>query len=122
MPLVDILEFRLPNGRQIPQQKQVDDETFAKWELLKAEKLELQFEFLRTGDASFTIADSEEEEDVGMELCFTPNQEGISATLKKLIMGFDIEAWKKRKAERAELAEAEAAEYMEEESDDDHAF
>lgn len=94
MNLIDILEFRLPNGQQYPQQKAVDDETFAKWELLKAENLQIQFEFLRTGDASFTIADNEEEEDVGAEIVMNPTQDSVNVALKKLIMNFDIDKWK----------------------------
>jgi len=98
MHLIDIREFVLPNGVQVERQKNVDDETFAKWLLIKELGIEVQFEFLTTGHGSFTLADLKEEEDVGIVVDYPKTPQEANAMLKRLIMDFNIEDYKAKKA------------------------
>lgn len=119
MPNIQLREYKLPNGRRIDREKAVDDETFAKAKLIVDSGFAFEFEWLRTGDASFTILDWELEEDVGGELILNPTEEKVNVGLKKMIMDFDVEKAVSYRENANSLEEDEDGEYDDEDNVND---
>lgn len=86
MPMIDITEYRLPNGSRYEHLLEVTEDVAAKVTLLNAANCHIEYELLRDGTQSWTIADRVEEQDIDMELCFNPTHEKGVEALAKMIM------------------------------------
>jgi len=70
MPLLDLTEYILPNGRKESRQAEISEEHMQKAQQLIDAGYAFEYEFLRTNDCSATLADHKLGEDVAIELMF----------------------------------------------------
>ena len=64
--IVEVIEFRLPNGRQIPHELEIDDKCKEKYEEIINMKCRLTSEVLQTGEVSQAIEHSEFDFDIAL--------------------------------------------------------
>jgi len=84
MPIIAVLEYRLPYGRQIDQGLEVSEEIAAIAEKLGPNR-RLAYEMLSNGAISWTIENLEKEEDEDIQLVFNPTHEKGLAGLEKML-------------------------------------
>jgi hypothetical protein len=53
--IIEVVEYRLPNGQRIPQQLEVNDKYEEIYKEIQSNELELTAELLRTGQISITV-------------------------------------------------------------------
>ncbi len=68
--MIPATEYMLPNGRRRETHISFDPDTYLKAKELYDAGYKLEFEFLRTGDISCTVADHQLETDVGLKVMF----------------------------------------------------
>lgn len=82
---IPFVQFMLPNGRQEPTSLPVDDPSTGKLasEILMTKRYRFECEVLRTGQVSVTCADSQEQEDIAIEVC--RNGPAVTAAVSKMV-------------------------------------
>lgn len=86
--LVDLVQYKLPDGRQVPTQCDVRDDLDLHYKAIRERGLKLTCEVLMTGDISLAISDDEQDWD-GEIAQNGPGDKNPKACLEKLIARFD---------------------------------
>lgn len=85
--IVEVIEFRLPNGRQIPHELEIDDKCKEKYEEIINMKCRLTSEVLQTGEVSQCIEHPEFDFDIA--IANGKNLDENKKVLENLILRFD---------------------------------
>jgi hypothetical protein len=83
--VVKVIEYRLPNGKQINQQIDISDEYQTAYEEMKRMQCWLTMELLHTGIYSITISDEDQDWDISLSGNSSRNSliESIETVLKR---------------------------------------
>ncbi len=85
---IEFKQFLMPNGRVKLVNIDRPQEVCEKAKQIKEAGYSLEIETLITGEISMTIADSENETDLAIEVC--PNGPAVPEHVDKMILGFDL--------------------------------
>lgn len=92
--MVDVIEFRLPDGKKIPHSIYIDKRCEEKYKLLKKLHCQLHAEILTTGEVSQTI-NAEDGYDFAIVITSGKDTAENKAKLEEMILSFDEAEYKK---------------------------
>ena len=94
MPDIEFIQYKMPDGRQIPVNINRPQEVYDKAMEIENEGYIFEAEVLTTGEVSFTIFDPDRDMDLAIEVCLNNTQ--VPETVDKLIMEFPLHEWKEK--------------------------